>query len=360
MESYYFENSLLSRPLFVEYSRAKNEPRLLNRQIDPAHAVEDAPAGVFGYCVDAREAGDTDWHSLVLGETRLALDGLDLGSTQGEFQVEIAPNKLLGDNSGTYWMPVYYTSWTGPSLVGPDPTALALHGVDPRSTVVGIAPDLTLRYGEQYEFRVRLVDHTGGGPGLDSAQQNPSPQPIGSLRFQRWVRPQAARLVDPPPVAADPANPPSTLKVQRPLLGYPAYVMAGGAASDLIADIPTAQAENRGVGLPDPDVVALEVTVEVQHPAGESGHRVVYRTTRPFPAAPASELDLALDWQDMKDASGMAAPAAGPIALPTSRNVRLSLVPLGRDDADYFGAEDVRRGPATVISATSDSCARRR
>ena len=327
----------------------------LNRQIDPAHAVEDAPAGVFGYRVDARKPGDTEWRSLVLGETRLVLDGLDLGSTQGEFQVEIAPNKLFGDTSGTYWMPVYYASWLGPSLVGPDPTGLALHGIDPRSTVIGIAPDLTLRYGEQYEFRVRLVDHTGGGPSLESAPQNPSPQPIGSLRFQRWVRPQAARFVDQPLVVPDPANPPFSLKVRRPLLGYPAYVMAGGAASDLIADIPAAQAENRGVGLPDPDVVALEVAVEVQHPVGEGGHRIVYRTTREFPASPAGELDLALDWQDVKDVSGMTAPPTGPIALPTSRNVRLSLVSLGRDDTDYFGAEDVRRGPATFISLRKEA-----
>lgn len=327
----------------------------LNRQIDPAHATEDAPAGVFGYRVDARKAGETGWHSLVLGETRLVLDRLDLGSTQGEFQVEIAPNKLLGDTSGTYWMPVYYTSWTGPSLAGPDPTALTLQGIDPRSTVTGIAPGLTLSYGEQYEFRVRLVDHTGGGPDLDSAPQNPSPQPTGSLLFQRWVRPQAVRLVDQPPVIADPADPPTNLRLLRPRLGYPAYVMAGGAASDLIADLPAAQAEGRGVGLPDLDVVAVEVIMEVQHPAEEGGHRTVYRTTREFPPAPAGELNLTLDWQDVKDVTGMAAPAAGPITLPTSRNVRLSLVPLGRDDANYFGAEDVRRGPATFISLRKEA-----
>src|SRR5580704_1109723 len=63
-----------------------------NRQIDPSAATQDAPMGVLGYRVDARLAGTTTWHSLVMGRTELIISGIDLGSFTGDFQVEIAPN----------------------------------------------------------------------------------------------------------------------------------------------------------------------------------------------------------------------------------------------------------------------------
>ncbi len=329
--------------------------RWLNRPVDPAAATQDAPTGVLGYRVDGRLAGDTVWRSLVRGETRLVLDGVDLGAHAGDFHVEIAPNKLMGDTSGTYWMPTYFAIWKGPSLVGPDPVELALQGIDPRSAVVGTAPDLELRYGRTYEFRARLVDHTGGGPSPSAEPRNPSPQPIATLRFQRWVRPQAVRVATRLPVVPDPTSAPSRIDVLRPLLGYPALVYAGGSAAELLADLPLAQAERRGVGRPDPDVLSVEVTVEVEHPAGAGGFLTLYRTTRAFPADASRPMQLDLAWQDVRDAAALAAPATGPLPIPTARNVRIGLVALGRDDPGYFGAADARRSPVTYASVRREA-----
>ena len=329
--------------------------RWLNRPVDPSLATQDAPTGVLGYRVDARREGDDKWQSLVEGETRLVLDGLDLGSHKGSFHVEVAPNKLMGDTSGAFWMPSYFTSWRGPALVGPDPTELALHGAPTTATVIGTQPELKLRYGQSYEFRARLVDHTGGGPSLAESPQNPSTQPIASLAFQRWVRPQAVRVQTKLPVIPDPTASPDKIDVRRPLLGYPAYVFAGGAPADLIADMAVAQTEKRGVGLPDPDVLSVEITVEVDDPSGSGGFLQLYKTTRSFPADATKTLQLSLNWRDVKDATTLAAPANGAIPVPTSRTVRLGLVSLGRDDAGYFGAEDARRSPVSYTTVRRES-----
>lgn len=92
----------------------------LNRQIDPVAATADTPMGVLGYRVDAREAGSAAWQSLVMGTTEVTLGALDLGSYTGEFRVEVAPNQLMADTSGTSWIPSYYTGWTGRSLIAFD------------------------------------------------------------------------------------------------------------------------------------------------------------------------------------------------------------------------------------------------
>jgi hypothetical protein len=322
----------------------------LNRQIDPAAAVQDAPMGVLGYRVDARKAGDAAWNSLVLGKTEVTLNGMDLGSYSGEFQVEVAPNKLMADATDTFWLPSYFTSWAGTSLVGLDPIETQLRGLTSPPVVQGVDPAITLRYGLDYEFRVRLVDHTGGGPALDATATNTAPQPLAPLHFQRWIRPQALRLDAVPPVVPDPANPPGSLTVRRPLLGYPAYVFAGGSATDLVADLPAASAGNRAVGLPDPDVDAVEIVVSVAFPGDQDIYRVLYQAVRPFPDAPGDPLVLDLDWQDIADATTLTAPATGSLPVPTARNVRVAVNALAADRAAYYGDDDVRHGPPTTVT----------
>jgi hypothetical protein len=327
----------------------------LNRQTDPSAAIQDAPMGVLGYRVDARLVGDAAWHSLVMGSTSVVVNGIDLGSHTGEFRVEIAPNKLMGETTDTFWIPIYYTVWSGPSLVARDRVAAKLKGIDAPSVVEGVDPTVVLRYGQRYEFRVRLTDHTGGGPALSEAPANPAPQPLAPLHFQRWVRPQALRVETKLPVVPDPLNPPGSLVLRRPLLGYPAYVMAGGAAADLLADLAQATTDKRGVGSPDPDVTAVEIVVQVASPASPDGFITLYQTTRPFPAPPNDPLSLALDWQDVHDATTLVAPANGPIPLPTSRLVRISLNAVAAAKADYFGEDDVRHGHATQLAARKES-----
>jgi hypothetical protein len=325
----------------------------LNRQVDPGAATQDAPMGVFGYRVDARHPGDPQWSSLVLGETSLQVGDTILGPLQAEFRVETAPNKLFGDTGPNYWLPSYYTAWTGPSLAAQDAVAAQLRGLSPAADLVrGVAPAISLRYGEPYEFRVRLTDLAGGGPAPGAEPRNPAPQPSAPLRFLRWVRPGAIRIQTPPPVVAVTDAPPASLVIRRPLLSYPAAVFAGGNAADVIADMPAANAEQRAPGLPDANAGHLEIEVQVESPGATSsdGFLTLYTTTRPFPADAADPLQLDLEWEDVADARMLPVNAAGSVVLPTSRRVRLVLRALCAERDDYFGADDVRRGPMSYVA----------
>lgn len=321
----------------------------LNRQVDPDFATQDAPMGVLGYRVDARRPGDAQWSSLVLGEATVQVGDQVLGPVQDEFRVEIAPNKLFGDTGPNYWVPSYYTAWTGPSLAARDPIAAQLRGLSPAADLVrGVAPAIALRYGEDYEFRVRLTDLAGGGPPPGAEPRNPAPQREVPLRFLRWIRPGAVRIETPPPVVPVSDAPPASLIVRRPLLSYPAAVFAGGSAGDVIADMPAANAGQRAPGIPDPDAELLEIEVQVESPGAKAsdGYLTLYTTTRSLD----DPLQLDLEWQDIADARDLPVNAAGAIVLPTSRRVRLVLRALCPERAGYYGAEDVRRGPVSYVS----------
>lgn len=170
-------------------------------------------------------------------------------------------------------------------------------------------------------------------------------------------------MVNPPPATPDPVNPPASLTLTRPLLTYPAVALTGAypdPAALLTADLPAAIAAQREPGLPDPDVAMVRIVVEaqglVQDPlASDGGYLELYQTTRPFPADLTQPLTLDLSWTDIHDAATLAAPTAGPLLLPTARNLRLLLSALGRADPHqaYFGAEDVRLGPAATVDSAS-------
>ncbi|MCD9033142.1 hypothetical protein LDO32_15550 [Luteimonas sp. Y-2-2-4F] len=321
-----------------------------NRQVDASAGAADAPMGVMGYRVDVREAGAAAWDSLVRARTAVVLDGSDLGQAEGDWRIEVAPNRLLGDAPGRSWIPSYMTAWTGSSLIGVDALAARLKGLPaPAGAVEGLPPATALRYGRDYEFRVRFTDLAGGGPALDDAPRNGGPQPVATVEFRRHVRPTGVHVAPRLPLEADPADPPATLTVSRPLLGFPACLMAGGSAGDLLADIAPAAAEDRAPGLPDPDVDALEIAVEVATPEpGAAGrHRLLYTAIRAYPAGGPLTLDL--DWTDVADARDLSAAATGALALPTSRDVRLRLTPLAARKPDYYAGEDVRRGETRTL-----------
>ena len=111
-------------------------------------------------------------------------------------------------NTDPGWLPLYFAQWAGSSLVLPDPVvALLAFAVQNANTVpltplppISLAnpnPDLTaiptLRYGNNYEFRVRLVDLTGGGPLVTDPSLHPGPSPITEISFLRYVPPKLSK-----------------------------------------------------------------------------------------------------------------------------------------------------------------------
>ena len=340
----------------------------MDRQINPDGASLDAPLGVHGYRIDTRVTGDATWHSLVAASGPMQVGSVHLGNFNGELMVQVHPVQLEAQVGGTYWVSTYFTAWMGRSLASSDTDQIRLSG-GPDNTglarVIGTPPAVKLRYGKTYEFRVRFMDHTGGGPAVTDGPVIPGPQPVASIPFRRWIRPLSPTLVNPPPATPDPANPPATIEIARPLVQYPSVLCTGAypnAVAELLADLPNAKAEHREPGLPDPDVDRVQIMVEAQGlaqdpEASDSGYLPLYQTTRPFPVSPAATLSLALAWTDVHDATTMAAPATGAVLLPTARNVRLKIAALGRDDPTlaYFGADDVRLGPSVTVDLRKTS-----
>ena len=105
----------------------------------------------------------------------------------------------------------------------------------------------------------------------------------------------------------------------------------------------------------DPDVLDVEILVEVRALEGDvKTYLTLYTTTRAFAG---NEMELDLETQDLATLDLLAAvqPGDGPLVIPTARDIRLTLVGLGRNEPGYFATADLRRGlPVTVeVRATA-------
>jgi len=155
----------------------------------------EAPRGVAGYRVDVRQAGDTIWTSLTAVHTdHLKAGAFDAGVFDGELWTEVHPRKIYDK----IWLPAYFASWTGGSMVVDTTDDKALRG-NPAPKAPLFLPvhlDTPLRYGNSYEFRVRMVDASGGGPDLTGAPLTPGDSPISAVNFRRFLPPKKLRLVN--------------------------------------------------------------------------------------------------------------------------------------------------------------------
>jgi hypothetical protein len=206
-----------------------------------------------------------------------------------------------------------------------------------------------LRYGKTYEFRVRLADLTRGGP--PPSDDTPAvPHSTTTINFQRRTRPGQI-IVTQQPTPAD-----KSVKIAKPRLGYPEALFAGVTFNKLKADVPVAGAQKREISVADPDVVQVEVTVAVRALEGDvASFLPLYTTTRKFNA---EKLTLKLQLEDHSTLDLLAAvqPSTGSLKIPTARDIRLTLVAIGRDDPGYFapadperGRQDPRRGVPTIV-----------
>ncbi len=326
-----------------------------------------APSGAAGYRVDVRPAGSSGWSSL----TRIRASGLAIGAAripgfETELMVEVHPSQI-----GTqFWVPPHYAFWRGGSLVADTDDQREIGGEDTSRPSLYEPIDhqaAPLRYGQDYEFRVRMVDAVGGGPALTDVPFNPAEAPTARLRFRRHV-PLGALTV-----SANAATAPSSFKLHRPGVGHPQAGFAGAPnALQRLADQARA---NRLAGtvaplaVPDPDAEFVELRVMVLmprfDPSGQTaGYSELYRTTRAFAGLDANgdaptPLGLDLSWvdcarlSDVAWSSGSAAlgSESGPLVLPTARQLRIEARALAREDASYFGDERARYGQMALLTA---------
>jgi hypothetical protein len=327
-----------------------------------------APRGILGYRVDVRPAGSsTPWTSLSRVESPANL-GVNLGTAVEERWLEVHPNEV----EDQIWLPPWFTIWRGGSIVMETPDERRL--MNAPASPAGSPPELdvpvelngiALRYGSRYEFRVRLVDATGGGPDLSDDSVRAGEAPVALLHMKRHVpprRPILARVA----VPGDGALP--SVSVTRPPLGYPTAVFAAGPAAQaaLLSQIAANDLNPANATPPairDPDTAYLRIRVLLKSPtydpgAGPQGWTEWYTTTRPFPTDPAQALGLTFDWLSAADyrrdinisaqlgAEGL---VTGPIQLVRSRDIRLEVAAIGRNDLNYFGSEKARIGDVDSI-----------
>lgn len=369
---------------------------------DPATGNRpDAPLGVFQYRIDAREKNadpenPNDWIPLcrVRYDKQVQLDQVVIGTRGDELEmgVDVYPTQLDADTSGSFWLPSYFSQWIGNSLVLQDEDAIVIYQKDKIDSnhlgastswdpageqpfkatkndfykAVGL-DKIALLYGHQYEFRVRMADTTGGGPLLKDKPIYDSVSPITLCHFVRHVIPQTFNFVTPIPVSDTEMFTGDTLSVVRPLLGYPAILFTGAysdAVQKLVDDGNTIINNNlkRDIGLNDPDVDRMEVSVEVRSLGMDTtirkadpkdNYALLYTTIRTFPESLDGQLDVPFTFIDASVLSFVGSqqlPDLGlntsgktnidervDLVLPSARDIRITVRPVTVTRPDYYG-----------------------
>ncbi|WP_394747131.1 hypothetical protein [Spongiimicrobium salis] len=255
----------------------------------------------------------------------------------------------------TYWLPMYFANWNGHSMVLPNEDAATIYQTtnanvdsDPfgtpvfdqdgnpvldengiqRTTGTGVtgaaqnqlnqmyiagAISAQLRYGSSYQFRIRMQDISGGAPSIDQNPIHDTPSDIATCNFKRYIAPIQPRIqeiealqtddenVEHPILSTDGPSELNELNIRRPKLGFPAVAYTDKYAdpvqrllnqSNLGLQPDLANAEHRvGLGIADPDVYAIEITVEIEtlkldkleSVNGKEDYVHLYTTRRTFP-----------------------------------------------------------------------------
>lgn len=344
----------------------------LNRQlginaVDISEKTPPSPLGVGGYRVDVFNEGANRWDSLMAVEADLNIGNLEIGHFEGELPVEVLPVNLQNQPGGEFWLPSYFTAWAGGSLAVADRIPYELTGhaekiVGPQVYTPVNADAVKLRYGNDYKFRVRLMDLTGGGPLVDADPKHHAPESIATVPFRRYVAPKAVTILPGGGVSADGRT--ANFEILRPALNYPEVVFTDKYADPIAllrAQIAPAQVGEHEPSLFDLEVTQLQVEVQVRSLRGdpaattEMGQPFVplYKAIRNFGPGPDEPLNLTFVFQDMKNLSSLQnaiIPDGVDLPLPTARAIRLVFQPLGFDDPKlkYWGTQEARLGAAPL------------
>ena len=380
----------------------------------------DAPIGVFGYKIDVKEKDAAGWNSLngVTNKIPLTINGNELPDFNSELLYQVYPSQIDGNSKKSYWLPMYFANWNGKSMVIPDQDAIEIYQndsdvqADPQNSnnndsgtgVTGPTQinlnkkydafpiNSPLRYGNKYEFRVRLSDLTSGGPDIEAKIFNDGLSSTTECHFKRYIAP-GGLLIDNNPVNDDgQVFEDNQIVIKRPLLGYPCVVFTGKYpdAVDLLkaqvaANIQIQKQNKQNIddwknnpdpdkpvkpdtqpflplGISDPDVDSVEIIVELQtlkmdnllSVSGKENYIKFYTTIRKFPAGFDDQLIILLEFKDcnilnfgdpldLGDLGLSQAQIDGleQLVLPTARKIRLTLraVCEEKNPGEYYGLE---------------------
>ncbi|MEO7314342.1 MAG: hypothetical protein ABIW47_04090 [Ginsengibacter sp.] len=366
----------------------------------------DAPIGVTGYCIDVKKFGEVNWESLtkVSSNGDMMLENINLGKFENELPFQVYPTKIARN----YWLPMYFANWNDRCMVLPDKRAAEIYAnsneskfpVTLNDTYIEPAYVTKLIYGNQYEFRIRMRDMSGGGPDVMAATEKNIPGLITQTHFKRYLAPNTLLLRNTDeeykPNTDDMNFVADTLKMQRPLLGYPAVIYTNRYSE---ADALTRLNKNRednfakqaanipidGFGIPDTDVVKVQIKVEVEtlkmdnlaSDDGRENYITLYTTYRLFDLNnPDDLLEVPVSWKDQPilNLGDVTEPfdnvpdnetivkTDGHIVVPTARNIRMTLRACCDGSADYWGnlsdtnhSIDPRLGKVTTLSLRKES-----
>ena len=354
-----------------------------NRALETARSTQkvgvvpiESPLGVLGYCVDVRDGLGPKWQSLCQAVASVGY-GPFLATVQRDYGIEPAPVRSAHGTDLSAWLPRYFAQWRGKSLVVNDPDAYLLGGGTPIAVppaMTPVLPPVQLLYGHDYEFRARLLDLTGGTPDSGSTNSiNPGPATSAKCAFRRFLLPRAVTFA---PDRGELTDSIAHLSFSRPLLGYPEFQFAGitdeAVVQKLVAMIPP-PGKVRILGVPDPDVDAFRVAVEVRTPAHDVGKpgqlegpwRHVYDVLRPFraypeldPAAGDMPVSVEFEYQDIAHVSDLAKTKPnlqGKLPLPRARDIRIVITPIGTAADDYWNEDATRFGIASTFTTRAEA-----
>lgn len=327
--------------------------------------LPDAPSGAAGYRVDVRSPGTATWISLCrITSPGIAIGTANLPAFESELTVEVHPAEL----NGQYWIPPTYTRWRGGSLVAETADERDVLG-DDAASLLSYEPIGTesppLRYGQSYEFRVRMVDATGGGPALGEDAVNSAEAPVARHEFKRYV--PLGRLA----VTRGEGTPPTSFSFNRPRIAWPQAAFAG--AKDALARLATQAHDSRTAGtvrpldLPDPNAVFIEFRVLVLYPrldplGDNAGFVELYRTTRSFPELDAAgeepnAFSVAPKWMDCAQLNGVKwfniaadQKSVNELPMPRGRAVRVEARAMGKEKSGYYGVDTARFGEVAILT----------
>ena len=396
--------------------------RQLTQEDEKTGQYIDAPSGVFGYAIDVRKAGETRWFSQ---NAIQPIRPIDFGngtsfSTDGslfELPFEVHPSSHGNTKEEGFWLPMYLASWNGKSIVLPDTEAQEIHQLtedamlvdeklellDPENTK-NVIPKKTfnpfqqdenhhvpLLYGEDYEFRIRLMDISGGSAAIEDEHLNGGQNPIEKVHFKRNVSASQMRIsnmeeffleqnktkVDDVSSLENILDESKILRLKRPILSYPSVAYTGkytDAAQLLIQKIrelpvmedPEMRPEHF-VGLSDPDVNNFRIVVEVKSlemdiDVRKDGKDCYFELYKKEFSIPRNEEDYNLEaeveivyrdfeqlsYVDGFDDSGN----QNQLVLPTARHLRLTIIPLIDEELlnNDYASDFIAEGKPTMFT----------